>query len=64
VTAMSATDATDTPDLRARYDIQTKELKRERDAHAAALTEIRSLRAALGLAHDAAPSPARNFGGG
>lgn len=57
-------DPTDTLDLRARYDVQTKELQRVRDAHAADRVETRSLRAALGLAHDAPPAPARNFGGG
>lgn len=67
----AGTDPTDTPDLRARYDVLVKEVKRERDEHArtraalaAAATETRSLRAALGLAHDAPPAPARNFGGG
>jgi hypothetical protein len=39
------------PDLQARYDIQTRELQRERTAHAAALAELVKLRAALGLHH-------------
>jgi hypothetical protein len=52
------------PDLQARYDIQTRELQRERTAHAAALAEISKLRAALGPHHETAPAPARSMAGG
>ena len=49
-------DPTATPDLQARYDIQTRELQRVRAEHDRTLAQVAALRLALGLhphgAHD------------
>jgi hypothetical protein len=53
------TDPTATPDLQARYDIQTRELQRERAEHRQTLAQVTALRLALGLHPTGAPSPTR-----
>jgi hypothetical protein len=45
--AAMSEDPTDTPDLQARYDIQTRELQRERQAWREAMAEVATLRLAL-----------------
>jgi hypothetical protein len=59
------------PADQARYDVLRREVERERAACARlqaelhqAQAEAHKLRAALGLAHQAAPKAPRNFGGG
>jgi hypothetical protein len=53
------TDPTDTPDLRARYDILAQEVQRERQAWHNAMAEVATLRLTLGLHPTGAPSTTR-----
>jgi hypothetical protein len=57
--AFRVIDPTDTPDLRARYDILAQEVQRERQAWRDAMAEVATLRLALGLHPTGTPSTTR-----